>query len=363
MAESSALTDLRWSCIRSFFPFDLDGLAVETGALQRRRKVGDGEKLLRAFMLYGLPHASFERAAAEAKRLNIADMSGPGLFTRFKHSERFLQSVFEHLLSYSCDRVETWEGYRLVAVDATVLCGPGAKGTDQRLHVAYDLGKGRPLRVDVTGPEGGETFRRYLNLGPGVLVLADQCYGNGPGIVPLLESGASTLVRFNFHSIRLLNLEGLKITPEAAEALLPEDGGVEFLATLPGWAKPVRVFGARNPEGEGIWLLTDLPESKLAKERVRSLYSRRWQIENYFKRLKSILDVDALPTSKGPTARPWMWLKLILTTLAVLIGHERFSPWGYPEAPLQQKEADRKRGRPRKTSGTAPGATRPSPEA
>jgi AcrR family transcriptional regulator len=360
MDVASVDKEVTWSFMRRFLPFDLDGLAVETGALERRRGVGDGERLLRTLLLYGVPHASIARVAQEAKRLNLADMSGPGLFYRIKNAERFLAAVFERLLVHTCEKVETWKGLRLAAVDATPLSGPGATGTDQRLHAAYDLGAGRPLHVDLTGPEGGETFRRFLDVGPGSLVLADQGYGHGPGIVPLLLSGANVLVRFNFYSIRLLDLDGVKITPERAESMLDPEGTIEFEAMLPGWDRPVRIFGARNPEGEGVWLLTDLPESVLKASEVREVYSRRWQIELYFKRLKSLLDLDDLASRSGPTARPWVWIKLILATLAVLIGHERFSPWGCPasqetgqasEGTEQAAAPTRRRGRPPKGGG------------
>jgi hypothetical protein len=351
----NAEKEVTWAFMRRFLPFDLDGLAVETGALSRRRGVGDGEKLLRTFLLYGAPNAAIARVAKEAKRLNLADMSGPGLFYRLKGSDGFLAGVFKRLLVHTCGKAETWKGLKVVAVDATVLCGPGATGVDQRLHVAYDLGAGIPIHVDLTGVEGGETFRRFLGLGPGVLVLADQGYGRGPGIVPLLLSGASVLVRFNFHSIRLLDSSGAKITPERAESFLDGEKTIEFEAILPGWDKPVRIFGARNPEGEGVWLLTSLSESTLKASEVRELYSRRWQIELYFKRLKSLLDLDGLGTRAGPTARPWIWIKLILATLGVLIGHERFSPWGCPEGQEaaqspqdMQRVAPSRRGRPRK---------------
>jgi hypothetical protein len=365
MATACVESELDWAGIRRFLPFDLDGLAVETGALKRRRGIGHGDNLLRTFLLWGLPDGSIARAAAEAKRLNLANLSGPALFGRLENSENFLSEVFGQLLVHSCDRVENWKGLKLVAVDATVLCGPGAQGTDQRLHVAYDLGAGRPLQVDLTGPEGGETFRRFLSFGPGVLILGDQGYGYGPGIVPLLCSGASVLVRFNFYSIRLLDSNGQKITPEQADSMLKTDETIEFEATLPGWVRPVRIFGARNPEGKGVWLLTDLSETKLAACEVRALYSRRWQIENFFKRMKTLSGLGELPTRDGPTARPWIWIKLILATLAALIGHERFSPWGYPEgqetAEPQVAAPSRRRGRPRKNKPEEKVQTRREP--
>ena len=111
---------------------------------------------------------------------------------------------------------------------------------------------------------------------------------------------------------------------------------MEVKVTLPGWSKPLRAVGARNPKGEPVWLLTDLSEEDLPTSQVRELYAKRWQVELYFKRLKSLMDLDELPTRDGPTARPWIWAKLLLASLAVLLADERFSPWGAPgEEPAQ----------------------------
>jgi len=53
-----------------------------------------------------------------------------------------------------------------------------------------------------------------------------------------------------------------------------------------------------------VWLITDLSRDELPTDSARELYSQRWQIELYFKRLKSILDLDELPTRDGPSTRP-----------------------------------------------------------
>jgi len=342
-----------WRSVRAYLPFDLDHLASETGALKRARAIKSGESLLRMILLWALPNGSLERASKEGARLNLAKLSPEALFKRVCNSDAYLEATFKHLLKHGGGRVALWKGYRVTAIDASVLCGPGATGTDQRLHVAYDLSSGRALMVEVTNAKGGETFRRFLDLGKGHLILADQGYGYGPGIVPLLMSGASVLVRFNFYSIRLLNSSGDKIYPEDADRLLQDEGMIEFEATLPGWNKPVRVLGARNPEGKGVWFLTDLGEDKLQKGEVRELYMMRWQIELFFKRLKSILDVDEIPTREGPSARQWIWAKLILATLAALLSPEPFPPYEDPDERTHaeaEQPTRRKRGRPRKVT-------------
>ncbi len=110
----------------------------------------------------------------------------------------------------------------------------------------------------------------------------------------------------------------------------------ELPVRLAGCDSKLRAIGTPNLEGKMVWLLTDLNEDELGAGQARELYSKRWQIELFFKRLKSLLDLDELPTRDGPSARPWIWAKLLLATLATLTGHERFSPWGYPTLALEE---------------------------
>jgi len=326
-----------WHSIQRFLPYDLDAFAVETGALERRRGVKNGGRLVQALCLCALPNATFESSAQIARDSRIANLSPQALFNRMVGSESLLEGLFVHSLSQvGSGTGKTWNGLRLVAVDATTLCGPGAKGTDQRLHVVYDIGKGVPISVDLTDNKGGETFKRHDSLGFGDLVMADACYGVGPGLMSALRSGAHILVRFNFESIRLHGEDDQKIWPEQAEGVLPEEGFVDFCVYLPEWPAPLRAIGGRNNEGKGVWLITDLSPSELPTDSARELYSQRWQIELYFKRLKSILDLDELPSRDGPSARPWIWAKLLLATLAVLMTDERFSPWEQAREPLEE---------------------------
>ncbi len=325
------LFDWKWSAARRFLPFDLDGLAVDSGALVRRRCVEGGEALVRLLLLVGLPKASLERAAQMAREAGLAAMSGPALFKRLVRAESLLRALFFHTLRFSVDVGERWGKWRLLAVDATALCGPGATGTDQRLHTVYDLNRGLPLSVDITGPSGGEALWRHHSFGPGDLVLGDSGYGYNNSFLWALNAGASILIRFNFQTVKLYDEQGERIWADAINATLPDSGTVEVKVTLPGWSKPLRAIGARNPKGEPVWLVTDLSQEDLPASQVRELYRKRWQVELYFKRLKSLVDLDEMPTRDGPTARPWIWAKLVLASLAVLLGHERFSPWGCPD--------------------------------
>jgi hypothetical protein len=343
MESSQEILDWKWSSARQFLPFDLDGLATDCGALERRRGVKGGEALVRALLLVGLPHASLERASVMARESGIATLNTTAMFKRLCKSESLLQTLYEHTLRHAVDVGERSGKFRLLAVDATALCGPGAKMTDQRLHTVYDLGKGQALSVDLTGPEGGEALWRHHSFGFGDLVLGDCGYGYNRSFHWALRSGARILIRFRFEGVTLYDEHGERIWADAANSRVPESGTVELRVEMANWPSPLRAVGSRNPKGEPVWLLTDLSHDELPTLQVRELYRKRWQVELYFKRLKSLLDLGELPTRDGPTARPWIWAKLILASLAVLLAHERFSPWGYACAEPEPLESLRLR--------------------
>ena len=62
-------------------------------------------------------------------------------------------------------------------------------------------------------------------------------------------------------------------------------------------------------------LATSLPQTGYTAKDVLVVYRLRWQIELAFKRLKSLLHIDRLPTRTEPTSRSWLYAHLILALL------------------------------------------------
>jgi IS4 transposase len=93
-----------------------------------------------------------------------------------------------------------------------------------------------------------------------------------------------------------------------------------------------RIGGVRARNGEIIWVLTTLPMTEVSMAQCFELYRVRWQVELVFKRLKSLLHFDALPSRQGPTARSWILGRLLAAAIAqqLLTPSGDFSPWGYP---------------------------------
>jgi hypothetical protein len=314
----------------------MDGLAVETGALIRRRGIEGGEALVRCLLLLGLKNSTLERASDLARDLGLSTMNKTAYLKRVCKSEGLLEQVFLQTLKFSAHAEDTWPGKRLVAVDATSLSGPAATGTDQKLHTVYDLSRGLPISVEITDRRGGEAVWRHNSLGKGDIVLSDAGYGYNRSFLHALGAGASICIRFNFRTVTLNDEFGERIWAEEADVMVPEEDAIERIVFVPGWEAPLRAIASRNEVGDPVWYLTDLNRKQLPTDKARQLYRRRWQIELYFKRLKSLLDLGDLPTRDGPTARPWIWTKLILASLATLMAYERFSPWGDRKTQAQE---------------------------
>jgi hypothetical protein len=78
---------------------DLDSLAVQTQAIQRRREVADGTGLSRLALARGPGGLSLRQTAAWALMLGIADLGNPGVKYRLDQATDFLAALVERLLA------------------------------------------------------------------------------------------------------------------------------------------------------------------------------------------------------------------------------------------------------------------------
>jgi len=335
-----------WPCVLSILPADLEESARETGALVRRKKVPSAADLIRVIMAYAVSDLSMKDVGAWSSALGLARITGPAVFYRLKLSEAWLQRVLAQML---CDEVPVdGLGRPIRIVDATVITGPGATGVDWRVHVVIDPQTGGFRSVEVTDSRGGESYLRH-ECRPEEIILGDRIYCTARGIQSVVNQGAHVLARVNPHAIRVCNLKKQKINLLSYEAGLPRMGTISLdvlipvppeksaksrrtwdLAKASAWIA-ARIVGARTVKGNVIWVLTTLTSEQISDERILELYRVRWQVELLFKRLKSLLHIDELPTGDGPTAKTWILARLLAGAIAQKLVRPSgpFSPWGY----------------------------------
>ena len=201
--------------------------------------------------------------------------------------------------------------------------------------------------VGLTDASCGESCDRY-SVSAGDVILGDRIYGLAPSIASVSEGGGYVVVRANLYAIRLCRTNGEVFSPLRESERVPNAGVGNWDILIPAPPKerskshktwklsqasallPARLLAARIIRGDIIWILTTLPTSVASDEEVMKLYRLRWQIELLFKRLKSILHMDAMPSRQGPTARSWLLARLqsirAKTEQVVAFSHRALGP-------------------------------------
>jgi hypothetical protein len=91
-------------------------------------------------LAYAVSDLSLKDVAAWASALDVAQITGPGLFYRLREAEGWLEYLLGRVLA---DQVAQAAGGWLVRVmDATVINGPGKKAVQWRAHVQSDPARG-----------------------------------------------------------------------------------------------------------------------------------------------------------------------------------------------------------------------------
>ena len=351
-----SLHEGQWEYVRTLLPADLDESARRTKALVRCRNVPDAAALMRMALAYAVSDLSLKDVAAWASAMELAEITGPGLFYRLRESETWLQQVLAQVLGEQLPQAVG--GWPVRVVDATVINGPGEKAVQWRAHVLVDPSTGGFRSVELTDDSGGEKLACPPPVGKGELVLGDRAYGTARGVYAVRQAEAHVVVRFNPVTLRTCDDQRRRIFLQTREAEVPATGAVEFNVLLPippertkshktwdsskaiAWT-PVRAIAARTRNAEVIWILTTLTAAELPSLAVLGLYRLRWQIELFFKRLKSLLHLDTLPSREGPTAKSWMLARLIAAALAQRLVQPSgpLSPWGYRLRELRAEPA------------------------
>ena len=138
-------------------PADYSEMAYEFKAFTRSRKIKTPAQLLQVVMLYcGLDKVLRETAGLFT--LQEDRITDTAIHKRLKACEPWLKALLTKMLP---SVTSTSTSLRLLVVDGSSLQGPGAKGTDYRLHLALDLVSMKLHEVHVTGADQGESLSRF----------------------------------------------------------------------------------------------------------------------------------------------------------------------------------------------------------
>jgi hypothetical protein len=330
---------------------DLDALAFDTKAIERRREIGDGSGVLRLALARGPGGLSLSQTAAWGATIGLADMSPPAVKFRLDKAGDFLDGVLARLMRAAPQaQPRRWPGRVLRAADGSSISGRASKGVDWRVHGVFDLGCGRFSHLGLTDCHGAESLAHGAPVA-GEIRIADRNYARPAMLRDWMAHGPGRtdfIVRMSWCAFKLATQDGKPFDLIEHLTELPQDEAPHeiMLQALTGRGTeplPLRlVLLRKTPEATEaalrklrrqaqlkqktlkpqtqvaagfVILATSLPQVGYEAADILAVYRLRWQIELAFKRLKSLIHIDELPTRTPAASRSWLLSHLILAAL------------------------------------------------
>ena len=331
---------------------DLDTLARETKAIQRDRKIGGGANLLRLALARGPGGFSLRQSSGWVSLLGIAELSNPGVHYRMKQAVAFLAALVTRLLAAKVPGARLrWPGRTVCLADGTCVSKPGSKGTDWRVHGAFDLGGGGFSHLELTDGHGAEALDRGVPVA-GEIRIGDRGYARVPALKRFLADAcgkADFIVRAGWNAFQLTTPRGkafdlMSHLQNLPAGMKPHEVNVRAAGARGETALPLRlIIQRKTPQAAEatrlalrraavkkgktldprsliaaafMIVVTSLPVKEYKANDILAVYRLRWQIELAFKRLKSLLHMDNLPTRTEKTSRSWLYAHLIVALLS-----------------------------------------------
>jgi hypothetical protein len=361
MQNPASSPDSAWLDILSRLPsgLDLNQLARDTGAIRRLRSITDAADLLRLGLARGPGGKTLKQTTAWARMSGVAELSAPSLADRLHQSVSFFAALTGHLLASGRPaKPSLWRGRCLHLCDGSSLSQRGSTGTDWRIHATYDLGRGGFSYLELTDGKGAEALSRTVCSDGGVMI-ADRGYAKA-GEMATFHAGSGGrprdfVVRTGWNMLRLEKMDGKPFDLIGVLREMERDPGPDRLNEPRDWTVralygrgktlkrlPIRLVILPVPPEKAeiarqklrrsgskrqnkvdprsilaagfMMLATSLPPDIPADE-ICTVYRLRWQIELAFKRLKSLIRIDRIPTQTEAGSLSWLYPHLILALL------------------------------------------------
>lgn len=330
-----------------------------TKALKRKRGIKSAEDLIKLILLYLTGGYSQIEMSIIAKSLGIAEMSDVAFLKRFSKCQAWLEWIVSQIIPSSIIEYKlpkSFESYTIVALDANDVSEKGRAKRIFRLHYAINIMKMCAVSFKITPQSVGETLLNF-DVKENWLILADRIYGTLTGIEHCIKANANFILRLRCNAFKLYNKDGSEINLLGLlhDVTCHTAKSIEVYVKLPTLGlTQLRICATRIPDdklenvnsrnrrkaskkqiivsndaltmSQYVVVITALPTSISAWDIV-SLYQLRWQVEIYFKRLKSILDFGNVPLVREDSIYTWLNGKLLVSLLIEqMISEVDFSP-------------------------------------
>lgn len=331
----------------------------ELGIIQRQRGIKTPSDLMLLNLFHLINGCSLTEISEVGRLLKIGNFSDVAFMKKFSKCTEWFKWISEQLapeIVANYQKPSYLQNYRAIAFDATDVVEKGRSGRTYRLHYGIDIFKICSVDYKITEDDIGEKLSNFT-LCKGDLAIADRAYGTINGISHCIDSNADYILRLRTNCFKIYDDVGktIDLTSHFQNLDFEECGDVKgFVRLNDGRIVPVRICVKRKSReackkskqklhrreskrgnklsdaalkfNEYIVLATSLPES-ISAANILETYRYRWQVEMYFKRLKSILGFGELPKKQVNSSLAWLNGKLMIALLVELfLSKSAFSP-------------------------------------
>jgi len=349
--------------LMNHLPDGYEAASKETGAMQRAGRVITTPSDLMWLMLTHLSQGqTLNNMSALSEASGLGRLSDVAIMKRLINCDDWFKWILQRL-SPMCVadylKPKGLENYRVLAVDASdVNSGVAKFSKSWHLHFALDIFTLTSHELKITDDKIGETLTNFT-AAKGDLFIGDRIYATKRGISHCLSHEADFILRLRSGAFNMYFENGKPIDLPKLLAAAETNNAVDVpvfvdLNQYGLGMKKMRVCALRKSEediektikrinqrdskgqretsanarqfNEYIIVITSLPYD-LSADEVLSAYRYRWQIELYFKRLKSLLGTGEVPKKRADCMEAWLNGKMVLAILfEVLLSKLDFSP-------------------------------------
>lgn len=323
--------------------------------LKRKRVLKSYSVLLKAVFLYIIKELSFQRIsdrmASSKYRICMSDNAWRKQIN--KAALVFFPVAIQYLgkrhRRQGKKKPKTIFGFSEICVlDATSIAVEGKSTEVFRLHTNYSLNKHIPYEVDITDSHSAETVKHY-HIERKTLYLADRAYGKTTQFSCIIDHNADFIFRMAPHNVKLFSdkectkkIDFKKLVRKRAYSVIcyfKEDAAIYkirvIMAPIPSekykkTEKRTRRKAQKNQRkisedtlelSKWLFLATTLP-MKIKSKDILNTYRKRWQIELFFKRAKSLLHFHRLKRSSDKYMRAMLRLWFSVTAFISIVSSD-----------------------------------------
>lgn len=326
-------------------------------AIKRKRVVKNYDILIKAVIYYISKGLSFQRLSdLMALKFGVVMSDTAWRKQILKISDDFMKSAEECIQEvyrkYAQERsLNILNHKHCYALDATNFSMEGQSQSVVRLHVQYALDAVCSNFTSITNHHVAESTTNF-QIEKDALYLADRAYGTSRQLNYLNENKADYIIRISPHNINLFKTENCKEKIDLHKYLSDENFSLDCFIKYQNNIFPIKVIGIMKPEDKhesavkkakrkaqknqynlsqktvdySKWLFVAVSHNiSSSYDNIVLTYKLRWQIELFFKRMKSHMHFRRIKRSSiiysEKIVKLWFAIGILISSVNLLFDH------------------------------------------